>query len=236
MEFSGRATTRRRYRFPALAQARAHLREAGSRWLFFYRDEKLCLLPGAPVCLELGFEDGSPARLLRGQVQASLEGSGTWLEIIDPRPVHSTAEFSRATRRVGCELRVEVRGGGHIVGGALLDLSIGGARIACGAPLEPGEALELRVLSPDGLTFRDLALGQVAWTSRGEAGVRFDPADAIGRSAVTRLLREISAHWRRAWEARHPASCCKAAGLIEPEPPRLARPAAAAAHFAHASP
>ena len=223
MQNSSRATTRLRYRFSHLAQARAHLHDFEGRWLFFYREEKLRLLPYAPVCLELGFDDGSATRLLHGEVHGSLEGSGTWLEILDARPLLSTVESTRTSRRLGCDLPVEVRTAGRIDAGRLLDVSAGGARIIGLPPLAAGQAVELRLLSSDRLTFRDLSFGHVAWAEADELGVCFDPADTIGRSAVARLLNEMNARWQSAWESAHPRFCCTAAGTIEPAPPRLSR-------------
>lgn len=224
MEKNSRATTRLRYRFGSLAQARAHLRDAEGRWLFFYRAEKLRLLPAAPICLELGFDDDTGTRLLHGQVQGSLSGSGTWLEILDARPLRSTFSFARTSRRFGCDLPVEVRSEGRVDAGRLLDVGAGGARIVGLGPTAPGQPVELRLLSSDRLTFRDLSFGHVAWAEDGEMGVRFDPADSIGRSAIARLLEEMNARWQGAWASSHPRFCCAEAGVVEPEPPRLEQP------------
>ena len=224
MEIYGIATTRLRYRFTTLAQARAHLRKQNGFWLFFYREEHLRLLPGSPVCLELGFDDGSSSRLLHGEVHGCLEGSGTWLEILDPRPLLLNVEHTRTTRRLGCDLPIEVRSEGRIEAGRLLDLGSGGARIIGVEPPAPGRPVELRLLSTDRLTFRDLSFGYVAWAEDSELGVRFDPADSIGRAAIARLVKDLETHWQRAWESAHPLFCCQQAGVIEPQPPRLGRP------------
>ena len=66
MDILDRAETKLRYRFEALQQARAHLTQAHGRALFFYRDGKLRPLTGTPVCLELGFEEDEPSRILHG--------------------------------------------------------------------------------------------------------------------------------------------------------------------------
>ena len=232
METFPRATTRLRYRFSTLAQARAHLPDVEGRWLFFYREEKVRLLPYTPVCLELCFDDGSVARLLHGQVQGALEGSGTWLEILDDRPLLPVADESRKSRRLGCDLPVEVRSEGRIATGRLLDVSAGGARIIGLEPPAAGQPVELRLLSSDRLTFRDLSFGSVAWTEGDGLGVRFDPADSIGRSAIARLLKEMAARWESTCESAHPRHCCKAAGVVDPEPPRLLRPSASAGQLA----
>lgn len=224
MEIPGRATTRLRYRFANLDQARAHLRESEGRWLFFYRDEKLRVLPYAPVCMELSFEDGTAPRLVHGQVLDSLEGSGTWIQTLDARSIFSPAGYTRGSRRWGCDLPVEAHAPGIIESGRLLDLGEAGARIGGLSHLVPGQEVDLRLLSPDRLTFRDLSYGRVAWAHEGELGVQFDAGDSVGRSAVTRLLIVTAAQWRHAWESVHPQFCCKAEGVIQPETPRLRRP------------
>lgn len=226
MDIHARANTRLRYRFATLEQAHAHLREVEGRTLFFYRDDKLRILPWAPICLELSFSEGGiPARMLHGWVIGSLEGSGTWLELLDTRPMHelSAAQYTRKSRRMGCDVMVEIRGGGRIEAGRMLDLSDGGARIGgvSGMPLR--EHVELRILSPDRLTFHDLSFGYVAWTEGSELGVQFDRLDSIGRQAVTRLVAETERQWDRAWEIAHSPLCCAGKGVIEPEPPRLRR-------------
>lgn len=217
----GRATTRLKYRFADFDQARAHVRDFDGRALFFYRDEKLRMLPHSPVCVEFSFDDGVAARLLHGAAMDSLEGSGTWVEIQDTRPVQTKTEFTRTSRRLGCDLQVEVRTGSRIETGRLLDLSEGGGRVHGICGLAPGEAVEVRLLSGDRLTFRDLSFGRVAWAQRKELGVQFDPKDLVGRSAVTKLLLETAAQWRGVWESVHPSSCCAGSGLADPEPPAL---------------
>jgi hypothetical protein len=225
MDTQGRANTRLRYRFSTLAQAHAHIRHVEGRSLFFFRDDKLRLLPYAPVCLEWSFEEGIPSRVLHGWVIGSLEGSGTWIELLDTRPVHavSPAEFTRGSRRMGCDALVELRTESRIDTGRMYDLSSGGARIGGIAGMAVKDYVEIRLLSPDRLTFHDLSFGHVSWTDGSELGVQFDKADSIGRSAVTRLIATTEADWGRAWESFHPSFCCSGKGVIEPEPPRLRR-------------
>ncbi|MCA1827932.1 MAG: PilZ domain-containing protein [Myxococcales bacterium] len=222
MEIQARATTRLRYRFADVKQAQAHVRKIEEHTLFFYRDDKLRLLPYAPVCLEWTFdESGGPSRLLHGWVVGSLEGSGTWIELLDTRPLRDPIPDCRRSPRMGCDVLVEVRGGGRIETGRMLDLSAGGARIGGIAGMPRREHVEIRMLSPDRLTFHDLSFGYVAWTEGSELGVQFDQLDLIGRSAVSRLVAETEVHWTRAWESCHPGFCCNGKGVIEPEPPRL---------------
>ena len=221
MNIQGRATTRLRYYFSNLAQAQAHVREVDGHALFFYRDDKLRVLPGAPVCIEFAFADGVAARLLHGLVLDRIEGSGTWIELRDARPVRTQSEYARTSRRLGCDLAVEVRTQDCIKTGRLLDLSEGGARIVGIPGLTPDTAVELRLLSADRLTFHDLSFGHVAWAQEGELGVKFDPEDLIGKSAVTKLLLDTASHWRRVWETEHPQSCCSGRGASDPETPRL---------------
>ena len=224
MDIQARATTRLRYRFANLKQAQTHVRDVEGRTLFFYRDEKLRILPYAPVCMEWSFDDRDcPGRLLHGWVIGSLEGSGTWIELLDTRPLRDLEPDVRRGPRLGCDVLVDVRGGGRIETGRMLDVSPGGARIGGITGIGLNEHVEIRMLSPDRLTFHDLSFGYVSWSEGAEMGVRFDRLDAIGRSAVTRLIAETEALWSRAPESAHPSFCCNGKGVVEPEPPRLRR-------------
>jgi hypothetical protein len=111
----------------------------------------------------------------------------------------------------------------------MLDLSPGGARLCGLEGFFAGEHIELRLLSPDRLTFHDLSYAHVIWTEKGEMGVQFDRSDAVGRHAVARLLAESEDLWAAAWEGIHARECCRGWGLLDPPPPRLAEPVAAVA-------
>jgi len=227
----GRANTRIRYRFSDIAQARAHLHEVDGRALFFVSDEKVRFLPEAPICIAFSFDAGEVTRLLHGQVAESVEGKGTWLEILDTRPLRevSGTEAVRRSIRMGCDAAVEVRGPQRTVAGRMLDLSPGGARL-CGIDgFRPGDHVELRLLSPDRLIFHDLSYAHVVWTDGNEAGVQFDRTDSVGRHAVARLLAETEELWAAAWEGVHLRECCGKWGLLDPPPPRRAERTAAAA-------
>jgi hypothetical protein len=223
MDVRGRVTTPLRYRFADLAQARAHVHDVHGRKLFFYRDHKLRLMPYAPVMLEWSFEDDEPERLLHGWVLENVEGSGTWLELLGTGPLRdlSPSRYTRRWPRLGCDLLVELRSLGRIDSARMLDLSGGGARITGAIGLLEQQPVEIRLVSSDRLTFRDLAKAGVAWTDLDEAGVEFDLSDALSRQAIKRLLREAEQMWDRAWEAYHPKSCCAGSGSVDPEPPRL---------------
>jgi PilZ domain len=225
----GRGNTRLRYRFVDLEQARAHVHDVDGRALFFVRDQKICLLPDASVCLSLGFESGEVTRLLHGRAVAVVEGAGTWLQLLDLRPLReiSATEAVRRSIRMGCDALVEVRSDRHVACARMLDLSPGGARLSGVEEFSPGDYLELRVLSPDRLTFHDLSYAHAAWVEESEMGVQFDRTDAVGRHAVARLLAETEDLWASAWECVHPGSCCTDDGVLDPAPPRLQRAAAA---------
>ena len=228
MDQTNRADTRLRYRFANLSQMRAHVRElGGGRAVFFYRDEKLRPLPGAPVCLDLCFDDGEQNRLLHGIV-AAVEAKGTWIELTDTRPARELApsEYAREARRLGCDLLVELRAPGYVASGRMLDLSAGGARVGGVPGFGLHEQVEVRLLSNDRLTFHDLSDAYVAWTERGEVGLRFDKADPISRTAVSRLLKQTEGVWEQAFQAAHPPGCCGPAGLLEPLPPAFGPTAA----------
>jgi hypothetical protein len=229
LDVQGRANTRLRYRFSDIAQARAHLHDQEGRALFFVREENLRFLPDAPVCLALAFDSGDVARLLHGRVAEALEGKGTWLEILDTRPLReiTPTEAVRRSIRLGCDAAIEVRAERLIASGRLLDLSPGGARLCGIRGFGQGDQVELRLLSTDRLTFHDLSYAQVVWTADGEVGVQFDRSDGVGRQAVGRLLAETEDLWARAWEGVHSKECCGGWGLLDPSPPRLEQRASA---------
>jgi hypothetical protein len=227
----GRAHTRLRYRFSDIVQARAHLHEVDGRTLFFIGDEKVRFFPEAPICMTLAFDSGEVSRLLHGRVAESLDGKGTWLEIVDTRPVRDLAatEAVRRSIRMGCDAAIEVRSPQRVAAGRMLDLSPGGARLCGIEGFATGEHVELRLLSADRLTFHDLSYAHVVWAGSGELGVQFDRTDSVGRHAVARLLAETEELWAAAWEGVHPKECCGGWGLLDPPAPRLAEAAAARA-------
>jgi hypothetical protein len=225
----GRGTTRLRYRFIDLKQARAHLHEAGDRALFFVPDETLRFLPDASVCLTFSFEAGDVPRLLHGRVAGSVEGGGTWVELTDKRPLRDlAAEAGRRSVRVGCDAPIEVRSEKRIASGQILDLSAGGARLSGLADFAAGDRVELRLLSPDRLTFHDLSYARVVWAGNGQLGVEFDRSDIVGRHAITRFIAANDELWAKAWECLHPPSGCDDGCEAGPPPPRLEQRAAAA--------
>ncbi len=224
----GRSDTRLRYRFTDLKQARAHVHEVDGRALFFVRDEKLRLLPDAPVCISIAFEKDSAPRLLHGQVASAAEGGGTWLQLSDTRPLQATPHTEpRKSPRNGCDALVEARSDRLTASGHMLDLSAGGARLTGIVGFAPGVQIELRLLNVDRLTFHDLSYAHVVWAANGQIGVQFDRSDIVGRHAVTRLLAENETLWSNAWEGQHPPSCCAGQGVTDPAPPRLEQRAAA---------
>jgi len=188
--------------------------------LFFVRDEQLRFLPDTPVCLSLTFDQGEVTRLLNGRVTGRVEGAGTWLELADTRPLREIppTEAVRRSVRIGCDEPVEA----HARSQPRWRTPLRNRRI------RPGDRIELRFLPAGGLTFHDLSHAHVVWVEGGETGVQFDRSDAIGRSAVARLLVETEELWAAAWEGIHPASCCGERGLLDPVPPRERERAAGA--------
>jgi hypothetical protein len=221
----GRANTRLRYLFDDLRQARTHVRDVQGRSLFFCPDEKLRFLPDAPVCLSFEFAGGEVTRLLHGQVASAVEGSGTWIEIFDTRPLVelTPTEAIRRSVRLGCDAPVEIRSEKRTATVRMLDLSMGGARFSGAEGFAEGDHLELRLLAADGLTFHDLAFANVVWAHGQEMGVQFDRSDVVGRHAVARLIAETEELWAKAWQGEHAEECCAGNGVLEPEPPVPAR-------------
>lgn len=220
-----------RYRFAALAQARAHVHAVGERGMFFFARAKPILRPGTPVFLELCFDGGQePTRLLHGTTVTAVEGRGTWIDLADTRPIRelTSTGYTRQHRRMGCDILVELRGEGRVESGHMLELSGGGARIRGPVDLLVNERVELRLLSADRKTSGPLSAAFVAWAETGEIGVRFDRLDSISRTAAARLVAQTEAEWSRALEATHPPGCCGAEGPLDPPLPEgaaLGKPA-----------
>lgn len=217
--------TRLRYRSDDFAQALAHVHWSAGRALFFFRDPRLALAPGARVCLEWTFAVGSPHRILHGSAVETVSGNGVWLELLDTRPLRELTPliFTRRAHRLGTDLALCVRRlGQSFVPARMLDVSADGARIHLAGTLSGGESIELRLLAAGGPGFRELGSAFVAWTDGTEAGIKFDRLDSFCRIEVARLAGEIEDLWADAISAVHLRSCCGAQGLIEPALPRLA--------------
>lgn len=224
MSMHPRPLTRLRYKSEGLAQARAHVRYVAGRTFFFFRDPRLMLAPGAPVCLEWTFASGAPHRILHGRAHETESGVGVWLELADARSLRELEPliFTRSAHRLGTDLPVWVLRLGRAVAAArMLDLSLDGARIGGLESVSHGESLELRLLFPDGPGFRDLGSAFVAWTDNGEAGIKFDRLDSFCRIEVARLVGEVEDLWAKAPCSVHLRSCCGPQGLIEPALPHL---------------
>lgn len=226
MDSQGRSTVPLRYRFAALSQARSHLRTVSGRTLFFFRDRELKLAPWSPVSLEWSFQSGEPNRLVHGWVLSRVEGAGIWIELLDTRPLRelSPAGHTRRFRRLGTDHTLQLNLGGQRQLCRMLDLSEGGARLGGVSGLSVRDHVELRLLSPDRLTFHELGGAFVSWADHDELGIQFDRLDSLSRAAVARLVSDTEQIWNAAWQAHHPAPCCGVLGVIDPEPPRLIPP------------
>jgi len=166
-------------------------------------------------------------RLLHGRVAAAVEGTGTWLELLDTRPLRDLSATGAARRsvRLGCHAAIEARSEQRIASGHLLDVSIGGARLSAIEGFAAGDRVELRLLSPDRLTFHDLSYAQVMWNANGEMGVQFDRSDIVGRHAVTGWSPRTSSSGEAPGRAA-PPSGCDGQCAVQPPPPRLGQRAA----------
>ena len=142
MTLYGHVTTRLRYRFENLEQARAHVRDVEGSALFFCRDQQICFLPDAPVCLSFSFSGGEVNRLLHGHVAATADGGGTWIEVHDTRPLRAltATEAVRRSVRMGCDAPVTAHSASHAATLRMLDLGVGGARFSGAAGFDPGTA------------------------------------------------------------------------------------------------
>jgi len=220
------AATLLRYRFDSVSQARAHLHIAEKRTLFFYRDGGIERRPGEPALIELAFRDSEQTRLLLGSTLETMLAEGTWLEFPHQGMVSSEVESGllsrRQHRRLGADLPVELVVDGATFAARLHDLSLVGARLRGeGLALRPGGHVTLRPLpAPLAAQPEDIGPAVVVWSNKNGAGLYFDREDAGCRAAVGTLHLALQRAWKSAFEAAHPAACCRGGALLEPPLPR----------------
>jgi len=216
-----------RYRFRTPAQLRSHLHIAEGRALFFYRDPRVELAFGHRVSLEVTFDDTELRVLLHGSVLSIMCGStpGVWLEFADTGLTRATLDGSgfvaRKQRRLGCEAMIQVEQDDNRAVGRLVDVSLGGARIASVGELRPELAMRLRVMVPDPAWPQEIGLAQLVRAEKGAVAVRFLRNDPRTRVAATKLFAAVQDTWSRATEAAHPAICCNGGVQFDPSPPAL---------------
>jgi hypothetical protein len=223
---NGDRRTLLRHRFDSAEQLKAHLHVAEGRGLLFFRDPALELAAGATVLLELTFATSEQTRVLRASMVVRTD-QGSWLVIPDMRfvrEVHDRGLIARRNRRLGADLPVRIRrrnGQEYLL--ALLDLSIGGARLGRGLPnsLEPGTDVEVTLACPGVGQTAALGQGKVSWVEDGEAGLLFDRASSACRVSVGRLFQSLQKEWENARTIDHLRGCCTGGALQEPPVPRL---------------
>jgi hypothetical protein len=216
-----------RLRFASLDQLRAHLHVEENGTLLFFRDPSLELPAGAPALVEMAFDTLEETRAVRTTALARAEGLGIWLAMPNARFAREVKErglVARRGRRVGSDrhLRMKRESGTEFMV-LMLDISIGGVRIGGGVPshLSPGDLVTLRLAWPEIGDPPEMGRARVAWTEAGEAGLAFERTDPACRAAVAKMFQAAEARWRSAREVRHPDSCCKGGGLVEPPMPRI---------------
>ena len=215
-----------RQRFGGLGDLQHHLHPVDGRSFFFYRTPILDLPAGARILLEVSFTSIEQQAVIRGQVLGRVAGpiSGLWLEFPDTRLLKRADEGAialRKQRRVGCDVMVEVRHAQSPRLGRLVDLSLGGARMAGLSGLRINEEVDLRVVSQHREWPSELGRAQVVRSENHEVGTRFLRREAPSRIAITRLFGALQASWTSAPEVSHPPSCCQNGQLIEPPLPRI---------------
>jgi len=149
------ARHRLRYRFIDLEQARAHVHDAGGRPVFFVPDEACS--SDAPVGISFTFDADVP-RLLHGRVRAAVQGTGTWLELLDTRPLRdlgATGPRGRSVRSVPRRRSKRAPSSGSPPG-TLLDCQHRGGR-ASRSSFAPGIPKSNPAALPDRFTFHDLS-------------------------------------------------------------------------------
>ena len=220
------ATTLLRHRFETITELQKHLHALEGRSFLFFRSEGLSLAGGARVLLEVSFNSNEQQTLLRGAVLGRVEGAlpGLWLEFPDTRLLKKADEggiVARKQRRVGCDVLIEVRKPGSPSLGRLVDLSIGGARLAGMSGVRVNEQVDVRVISSNKEWPSELGRAQVVRMEDHDIGTKFLRDQPQSRMAITRLFGALQEGWVKAPEVSHPAFCCKNGQLLEPPLPRV---------------
>jgi hypothetical protein len=211
-----------RYRFESLDQLKRHLNVmVGGRSLLFYPARHVAGEGGDRVVLETAA--GEQQMLLRGAVLSRVEG-GLWLDFPDgrlARRLGAGALTGRHQRRLPVDLMVDVRGPAHKLG-RLLDVSMGGGRLAGVPGLNEGDEVVLRLMTALGGLSPELGRAQVVRSAvAGETAVKFVRTDTATRVAATKLFESIRARWASAPEVVHQPECCVDGKVLAPTIPRV---------------
>lgn len=215
-----------RYRFAVPEQLTRHFHVADGRTLFFYREPTLSLAGGSKVLLSCSFTQLDQEILVRGSVVGRMEGShpGLWIEFADTKiakRVDGAGLRGRKQTRLGCDLMVEIRKDRQPFLGRLVDLSLGGARMAGMSGLQARDQVDVRLVSPAADWPSTLGLAEIVRLDRHEIGARFLRQDAESRMAITKLFGAMQKAWASALVAEHPPMCCKNDQFLEPALPHL---------------
>lgn len=217
-----------RQRFGNPSELHRHLHDVDGMSIFFYRTPTLDLAGGSRVLLEVNFTSTEQQTVLRGAVFGRVEGplAGLWLEFPDTglsRRANEGALALRKQKRVGCDVLIEVRQPGKPCLGRLIDLSLGGARLAGLPGIRINSQVEVRVVSPNNEWPSELGRAMVVRSENREVGTRFLRDQSHSRIAITRLFGALQDSWTSAPEVSHPPVCCSNGQLIEPPLPRISR-------------
>jgi hypothetical protein len=209
----GRAQILLRYRFASRAQAAQHFHVRKAWGLIFCPRSDSSARVGGTVMMEMLFDDSDQTRVVAGEV-AAIVSEGVWIRSPDLALGKELEGMlpARRHRRLGANLFLELRRGGHRILVTLRDLSLGGAQ---GIALH--ETLQARLISPLPQVPTELGAVTVTWLAPGRAGLRFDRADPRARLAVGRLYSALEEAWTSAPVVHHNPQCCREA-CLDPSP------------------
>ena len=221
-----RAATLLRSRFDSPAQLGKHLHIVNERTLFFFRATPKDVIVGGRIALEISFQSSEQIIVMRGTARSQTMGlqPGLWLEFPDTGRLARRTEdpaglTNRKQRRIGCDTLVEVRLGAASTLTRMLDVSMGGARLAGSFHRGDATQVQLRVLGAPPDWPSELGRAEMAREDKGDFGVRFLRTDPESRKAVMRLVQLAQEAWARAPEVTHPPVCCDRGVMLEPPVP-----------------
>jgi hypothetical protein len=213
-----RSQTLLRYRFTSRAQAARHFHVRRAWGLVFWPQPDSQAKVGATVMIELLFDDSEQTRVVAGEV-AGITGTGLWIrsaELALGRELEGLLP-ARHHRRLGANLFLELRRGGHRILVTLRDLSLGGAQIGGVQGVAAGEMLQARLMSAMTGVPTELGTVSITWLAPGRAGLRFDRSDPRARLAVGKLYSALEEAWKSAPVLLHNPMCCREA-CLDPSP------------------
>ena len=97
----------------------------------------------------------------------------------------------RSSTRVAVTYPVRLSGDSMIGQGTVINLSAPGCAIETTLPVQPGDYLELHLMTPDQARPLTVGLAKVRWTTQQKAGIEFIRVRGDEQSRLQRLIDQV---------------------------------------------